>query len=102
MSETIFVRDGDMWCAHRHDFVNLQESNAGFGKTQTLAEDDLVAREGRRTVIFFRKDHFYPVQLCGVKPAADECADHAALNPGTLRVEDALTSQVLWSKETVQ
>lgn len=25
--------DGNMWCAVRHDFVNLQESLAGFGPT---------------------------------------------------------------------
>jgi hypothetical protein len=26
-------RDGDMWCAKKKDFTNLQESPAGFGKT---------------------------------------------------------------------
>ena len=25
--------DGDMWCATKNDFVNLQESPAGFGET---------------------------------------------------------------------
>ena len=25
--------DGGSWCAHRQDFINLQESNAGFGET---------------------------------------------------------------------
>lgn len=36
-----FVRDGSMWCAFMPDFINLQESHAGFGKTQDLAEMDL-------------------------------------------------------------
>ena len=40
-----FVRDGDMWCAFRPGFVNLQESDAGFGATQDLAEAGLVSRE---------------------------------------------------------
>ena len=29
----VLERDGDMICAHLNDFVNLQESPAGFGKT---------------------------------------------------------------------
>lgn len=40
-----FVRDGDMWCAFRPGFVNLQESIAGFGPTQAQAEVDLVRGE---------------------------------------------------------
>ena len=33
-------RDGNMWCVHREDFTNLQESPAGFGETilEALAE----------------------------------------------------------------
>ncbi len=46
-------------------------------------------------VLFFRDDHFYPVQLSGTKSTADEVPDHVALNPGTLRVE-ALSGEVLW------
>ena len=26
-------KDGDQWCVANHDFVNLQESQAGFGET---------------------------------------------------------------------
>lgn len=26
-------KDGDMWCAHCEDFINLQESESGWGKT---------------------------------------------------------------------
>lgn len=51
------------------------------------------------TVIFFREGMFYPVQLSGLKPVADEVADHTALNPGTLRVED-MKGNVLWPLES--
>lgn len=40
-----FVRDGDMWCAFMPDFVNLQESIAGFGETQDKAEAALRAAQ---------------------------------------------------------
>lgn len=36
-----FVRDGNQWCAFAPDFINLQESVAGFGSTQDEAEADL-------------------------------------------------------------
>jgi len=36
-----FVRDGNMWCAFMPGFKNLQESVAGFGETQDLAEADM-------------------------------------------------------------
>ena len=35
------VRDGKSWCAHLKDFVNLQESPAGFGDTKLEALADL-------------------------------------------------------------
>jgi hypothetical protein len=38
---TRFVRDGNMWCAFRPGFENLQESIAGFGPTQAAAYDDM-------------------------------------------------------------
>lgn len=37
--------DGNAWCAKRHDFVNLQESLAGFGDTQVDAVKDLRRQE---------------------------------------------------------
>jgi len=40
MIEKIVVEielDGDMWCAHGEDFINLQESKAEFGKTPAEA-----------------------------------------------------------------
>jgi hypothetical protein len=33
----IIERDGDMWCAHDENFINLQESFAEFGKTPAEA-----------------------------------------------------------------
>ncbi len=53
------------------------------------------------TVIFFREDGFYPIQLSGLKPSGIEAAEHAELNPGTLRVED-LQGAVLWPEGTPQ
>ena len=47
------------------------------------------------TVVFFREGFFYPVQLMGDKSSAEEAAEHAALNPGTLRIED-MVGNVLW------
>lgn len=57
----------------------------------------MVDEASGETVIFFREGMFYPITLSGTKPAADECADHAALNPGTLRIED-MVGNVLWPK----
>lgn len=33
----VLTLDGDQWCATRTDFVNLQESPAGFGSTKLAA-----------------------------------------------------------------
>jgi hypothetical protein len=37
------VMDGNMWCAQCPDFVNLQESEAGFGETKLAALEALAA-----------------------------------------------------------
>lgn len=39
--------DGNMWMATRPDFINVQESLAGFGETQELAKLDLERQEGK-------------------------------------------------------
>ena len=52
-------------------------------------------------VIFIREEGFYPIQLSGLKPTAIEVPEHVALNPGTVRVEDA-HGNVIWPAETVQ
>lgn len=38
--------DGNQWCAHRTDFVNLQESPAGFGESKLMAMADLARNLG--------------------------------------------------------
>lgn len=40
-----FEMDGDMWCAKRRDFINLQESHAGFGTTKIKAAQDYYENE---------------------------------------------------------
>jgi len=37
--------DGKMWCAIRNDFINLQESNVGFGNTPNDAVKELISLE---------------------------------------------------------
>ena len=36
-----YFKDGDQWCAVYEDFIDLQESPAGFGYTQEEAKEDL-------------------------------------------------------------
>jgi hypothetical protein len=38
---TRVFKDGDMWCAVKPDFINLQESVAGFGETPEKAREEL-------------------------------------------------------------
>lgn len=45
-----------------------------------------------RLVIFFREGMFYPLEL----PDTDDLSAHAEANPGTLRVEDGITGEILW------
>lgn len=46
-------------------------------------------------MIFVRAEGFYPVQgVLGI-PLGEQAAEHAAINPGTLRVED-VDGNVLW------
>jgi hypothetical protein len=42
--ELEFKMDGNMWCCHAHDFINLQESNAGFGESKREAASDYYSR----------------------------------------------------------
>lgn len=46
-------------------------------------------------MIFVRADGFYPVASVSGRSLLDQAADHGALNPGTLRVED-MHGNVLW------
>lgn len=45
-----FFRDGDQWCCVFGDFINLQESPAGFGETFSSAMADLMASYKARNV----------------------------------------------------
>jgi len=52
------------------------------------------------TVLFITKDgHFYPIQLSGTKPTADEVPEHVALNPHVARVEN-VKGGVIWPPVT--
>ena len=44
-----------------------------------------------RTVIFFRKEGWYPIAV----RENEDLAHHAELNPGTLRIED-IAGNILW------
>jgi len=46
-------------------------------------------------LIFVRAEGFYPVQGVRGVPLRQQAEDHAALNPGTLRIEDT-AGNVLW------
>jgi hypothetical protein len=48
-----------------------------------------------RTIIFFRAEGWYPTEY---PRSHTDWAAEAKRNPGTLRIEDALTGNVLWRK----
>lgn len=50
-----------------------------------------------RTVIFFREGMFYPIMV----REKEDLAEHARLNPGTLRIED-VDGNVLWPEGSLQ
>ena len=64
------VREGDQWCATRRDFVNLQESDAGFGDTALQALAALCKTLGYVPMKMWGAD-FARLLLC---PAAAEAA----------------------------
>jgi hypothetical protein len=45
-----YMKDGDIWRATRPDFINLQESDAGFGDTQEEAIADLLRAEASTAI----------------------------------------------------
>lgn len=45
-----------------------------------------------RLLIFFRDAGWYPLEL----PDTDDLSAHAEANPGTLRIEDGVTREILW------
>jgi hypothetical protein len=54
--------------------------------------------EGMPILIFFRAEGFYPVEALPDRDLKTQAADHAELNPGTLRVED-IEGNVLWQMQ---
>jgi hypothetical protein len=50
--------DGNAWCATRHDFVNLQESPAGFGDTPMIALGELLLEETKAAVWKGKYEHY--------------------------------------------
>ena len=46
--EVVTGMDGDQHCAHRDDFINLAESDAGFGYTKEEAIKNLLDLEGEK------------------------------------------------------
>lgn len=47
MKTVIIEKDGNAFCAHFDDFINLQESPAGFGDTTKEAKEMLYAESER-------------------------------------------------------
>lgn len=70
-------RDGDQWCAVRDDFVNLQESPAGFGEEPQGAIDELLSSIERGLVFMC---------TCGNNGGGDcwACGELCLLAPETI------------------
>lgn len=49
-----------------------------------------------RPVLFHRKDMFYLIHVYH-DDTRELLGEHAALNPGTLKITDAITGETLWS-----
>lgn len=49
-----------------------------------------------RPVIFHRSDTFYPIMVYADE-TREQLGDHASLNPGTLKITDAVTGETLWA-----
>jgi len=56
-----------------------------------------ISKTPSRPVRFHREGTFYIINIFHTD-TRDDIAHHAGLNPGTLRVTDALTGEILWSK----
>jgi hypothetical protein len=51
-----------------------------------------------RLVIFHRKGSFYPISVYW-DDTREQLQEHAALNPGTLKITDAATGDILWQPQ---
>jgi hypothetical protein len=61
----VLKRDGNMICAHLNDFVDLQESSAGFGETAKDAIADLLINRKLRCHKAMWWGTGMPAGLCG-------------------------------------
>lgn len=50
-----------------------------------------------RLTIWHRDGEFYPITIYA-DDTPEQIAEHVALNPGTVKVEDAMTGEVLWEQ----
>jgi hypothetical protein len=57
-----------------------------------------MGRRESRIVVFFRAEGFYPIEIPLGFDTPERLAEHAALNPGTLRIEDT-HGTILWSAQ---
>lgn len=48
--------------------------------------------------VFFRAEGFYPIEIPPGWDTPEKIAEHAALNPGTLRIENAVTREIVWQE----
>lgn len=48
-----------------------------------------------RCVMFHRAEGFYMLDL----PGNDDLSAHAECNPGTLKITDAITGEILWAPQ---
>jgi len=60
--------DGNMWCAHRSDFTNLQESVAAFGDNPVEALINLLKEETPQSNC-----------SCHISPPCSDCVDNGAV-----------------------
>lgn len=86
--ETVFTirKDGSAWCAVDQDFVNLQESEAGFGDSPVSAISNLLASNRQPQEVFVvytntdlteGRGHQYPIAVCKVNATALRMAEKA-------------------------
>jgi hypothetical protein len=79
--------------------IRISKGGNKIHLTGSFANDFFKAAAGvpKTTLyIFHREQGFYPLEL------ADDAAaiENAKLNPGTVKVTDAITNRVVWSLET--
>jgi hypothetical protein len=67
-------------------------------RSPEMAGDKVSEIDPDTVMIFVREEGFYPIHAVKNIDLATQAADHARVNPGTLRVED-IEGNVLWPKQ---